>query len=164
MRIVPTSLQISFQEQLSRDHGLPRNSRLGDIKHKVKVTETHFSRWSWLWLILIRLESVVYPLFTEPTHMVVFDIAFKRETYFDGSFGVLVKVSRRTKLKYYSWYFFKFREAILQNFDVFSILNIYINSLCLQIVVVINIEERESKQTFKLYSLEYCTTFTFWSL
>ena len=40
-----------------------------------------------------RLESVVYPLFTEPTHMVVFDIAFKRETYFDGSFGVLVKVS-----------------------------------------------------------------------
>ena len=34
--------------------------------------------------------------------MVVFDIAFKRETYFDGSFGVLVKVSRRTKLKYYS--------------------------------------------------------------
>ena len=39
-----------------------------------------------------RLESVVYPLFAEPTHMVVFDIAFKRETYFDGSFGVLVKV------------------------------------------------------------------------
>lgn len=25
--------------------------------------------------------------------MVVFDIAFKRETYFDGSFGVLVKVN-----------------------------------------------------------------------
>ena len=24
--------------------------------------------------------------------MVVFDVAFKRETYFDGSFGVLVKV------------------------------------------------------------------------
>ena len=40
----------------------------------------------------LRLESVVYPLFTEPTHMVVFDIAFKRETYFDGSFGVLAKV------------------------------------------------------------------------
>ena len=39
----------------------------------------------------IRLESVVYPLFTEPTHMVVFDVAFKRETYFDGSFGVLVR-------------------------------------------------------------------------
>jgi len=38
-----------------------------------------------------RLESVVYPLFTEPTHMVVFDVAFKRETYFDGSFGVLVR-------------------------------------------------------------------------
>ena len=44
---------------------------------------------------VIRLESVVYPLFTEPTHMVVFDIAFKRETYFDGSFGVLVKVKRK---------------------------------------------------------------------
>ena len=41
---------------------------------------------------MFRLESVVYPLFTEPTHMVVFDIAFKRETYFDGSFGVLLKV------------------------------------------------------------------------
>ena len=27
--------------------------------------------------------------------MVVFDIAFKRETYFDGSFGVLVKVKRK---------------------------------------------------------------------
>ena len=24
--------------------------------------------------------------------MVVFDVAFKRETYFDGAFGVLVKV------------------------------------------------------------------------
>ena len=42
--------------------------------------------------LFFRLESVVYPLFTEPTHMVVFDIAFKRETYFDGSFGVLLKV------------------------------------------------------------------------
>ena len=42
--------------------------------------------------MISRLESVVYPLFTEPTHMVVFDIAFKRETYFDGSFGVLLKV------------------------------------------------------------------------
>ena len=42
--------------------------------------------------VLFRLQSVVYPLFTEPTHMVVFDIAFKRETYFDGSFGVLLKV------------------------------------------------------------------------
>ena len=50
--IVPTSLQISFQEQLSRDHWLPRNSRLGDIKHKVKVTETHFSP-----LILIVINS-----------------------------------------------------------------------------------------------------------
>jgi len=38
-----------------------------------------------------RLQSVVYPLFAEPTHMVVFDVAFKRETYFDGAFGVLVK-------------------------------------------------------------------------
>jgi len=45
-----------------------------------------------------RLESVVYPLFTEPTHMVVFDIAFKRETYFDGSFGVLAKGSNSTEL------------------------------------------------------------------
>jgi len=45
-----------------------------------------------------RLESVVYPLFTEPTHMVVFDIAFKRETYFDGSFGVLLKGSNSTEL------------------------------------------------------------------
>jgi len=45
-----------------------------------------------------RLESVVYPLFTEPTHMVVFDIAFKRETYFDGSFGVLVKGQNSTEL------------------------------------------------------------------
>ena len=26
--------------------------------------------------------------------MVVYDIAFKRETYFDGSFGVLTKVSK----------------------------------------------------------------------
>ena len=43
-----------------------------------------------------RLESVVYPLFTEPTHMVVFDVAFKRETYFDGSFGVLVKVKGKS--------------------------------------------------------------------
>ena len=34
----------------------------------------------------------MYPLFAEPTHMVVFDVAFKRETYFDGAFGVLVKV------------------------------------------------------------------------
>ena len=42
--------------------------------------------------ILSRLQSVVYPLFAEPTHMVVFDVAFKRETYFDGAFGVLVKV------------------------------------------------------------------------
>ena len=45
-----------------------------------------------------RLESITYPLFTEPTHMVVFDIAFKRETYFDGSFGVLTKVRRFSKL------------------------------------------------------------------
>ena len=66
----------------------------------------------------------MYPLFTEPTHMVVFDIAFKRETYFDGSFGVLVKVSRQPKLKYLSLHFFQFREVILQNFDLFSILNI----------------------------------------
>ena len=41
-----------------------------------------------------RLESITYPLFSEPTHMVVYDIAFKRETYFDGSFGVLTKVGR----------------------------------------------------------------------
>ena len=47
--------------------------------------------------MLNRLESVVYPLFTEPTHMVVFDIAFKRETYFDGSFGVLVKVRPQSR-------------------------------------------------------------------
>ena len=50
--------------------------------------------------MISRLESVVYPLFTEPTHMVVFDIAFKRETYFDGSFGVLQKVFVKHKHKH----------------------------------------------------------------
>jgi hypothetical protein len=28
----------------------------------------------------------------EPTHLVVFDIAFKTDTYFDGALGVLKKV------------------------------------------------------------------------
>ena len=30
--------------------------------------------------------------FQEPTHLVVFDIAFKTDTYFDGALGVLKKV------------------------------------------------------------------------
>ena len=29
---------------------------------------------------------------SEPTYFVTYDIGFKRETYFDGSFGVLKKV------------------------------------------------------------------------
>ena len=32
------------------------------------------------------------PLFAEPSYMVVYDIAFKRDTYFDGAFGVMTKV------------------------------------------------------------------------
>ena len=39
--------------------------------------------------------------------MVVFDVAFKRETYFDGAFGVLVKV------KYFFFYFLKFYFIII---------------------------------------------------
>jgi len=45
-----------------------------------------------------RLQSIQHPSAQEPTHLVVFDIAFTRETYFDGAFGVLVKENRTTEL------------------------------------------------------------------
>ena len=75
--------------------GLPADRGLGGGQHQVQVFGTYelYNNYVYVFIILYcRLESVVYPLFTEPTHMVVFDIAFKRETYFDGSFGVLAKV------------------------------------------------------------------------
>jgi len=45
-----------------------------------------------------RLQSFQHPLAQEPAHLVVFDIAFLRETYFDGTFGVLRKENRTTEL------------------------------------------------------------------
>lgn len=41
-----------------------------------------------------RLQSVRHPLNQEPTHLVVFDIAFRTETYFDGTLGVLKKENK----------------------------------------------------------------------
>ena len=77
---------------------------MGGCEHKVKVGKNFINRMeAFYWFA--RLESVVYPLFTEPTHMVVFDIAFKRETYFDGSFGVLVKVEKKFLFYKDKWYF-----------------------------------------------------------
>ena len=36
--------------------------------------------------------KIMQLFFQEPTHLVVFDIAFKTDTYFDGALGVLKKV------------------------------------------------------------------------
>lgn len=73
-----------INSQYNVEYRLPRNSTVGlaDFQQTVgwQVVNTKS-----------RLESITYPLFSEPTHMVVYDIAFKRETYFDGSFGVLTK-------------------------------------------------------------------------
>ena len=43
-----------------------------------------------------RLESSQFPLFEEPSHMVVYTISFKRDTYFDPATGTLKRV--RTQL------------------------------------------------------------------
>ena len=40
-----------------------------------------------------RIESRQYPLIEEPTNIVVFDFAFKRESYFDPKLGKVVRVS-----------------------------------------------------------------------
>ncbi len=39
-----------------------------------------------------RLESAQYPLFEEPSHMVVYTISFKRDIYFDTNTGTLKRV------------------------------------------------------------------------
>ncbi len=41
------------------------------------------------------LESRQFPLFEEPTHTVVFDFAFKRDSYFDGAAGRMVREGER---------------------------------------------------------------------
>jgi len=70
--------------QYNVEYRLPKNSTvsLSDFQQTVgwKVVNTKS-----------RLESVTYPLFSEPIHFIVFDIAFKRNTYFDGAFGILKK-------------------------------------------------------------------------
>ena len=43
-------------------------------------------------LILKSLNPVISGKVSEPTYFVTYDIGFKRETYFDGAFGVLKKV------------------------------------------------------------------------
>ena len=39
-----------------------------------------------------RLESAQYPLFEEPSHMIVYTISFKRDVYFDTNTGILKRV------------------------------------------------------------------------
>jgi hypothetical protein len=50
------------------------------------------------WQILAgeaRLESAQFPVFEEPSSMVVYTISFKRDFYFDPNTGTLKNVSRR---------------------------------------------------------------------
>lgn len=80
-----------INSQYNVEYRLPKNNTVGltDFQQTVgwKVVNTKS-----------RLESTAYPLFSEPTHFIVFDIAFKRETYFDGAFGILTKENRTSEL------------------------------------------------------------------
>jgi len=80
-----------INSQYNVEYRLPRNSTVGLADFQPTVGWRVVNTKS-------RLESITYPLFSEPTHMVVYDIAFKRETYFDGSFGVLTKANRTSEL------------------------------------------------------------------
>jgi len=80
-----------INSQYNVDYRLAKNSTVGMSDFQQTVG----------WQIIntkARLESTKYPLFSEPTHFIVFDVAFKRETYFDGAFGVLSKGNKTVEL------------------------------------------------------------------
>jgi len=82
-----------INSQYNVEYRLPRNSTVGltDFQETVgwQVVNTK-----------ARLVSGTArnPLFSEPTYFVMYDIGFQRETYFDGSFGVLTKANHTTEL------------------------------------------------------------------
>jgi len=80
-----------INSQYGVEYRLPRNSTVGLTDFQQTVGWQVVNTKSRLVSGLAR-----NPLVSEPTYFVTYDIGFKRETYFDGSFGVLKKENRST--------------------------------------------------------------------
>lgn len=82
-----------INNQYNVEYRLPRNSTVGLTDFQPTVG----------WHIVNTKSRLVSarspnPLFAEPTYFVVYDIGFKRDTYFDGAFRLLTKDNRTTEL------------------------------------------------------------------
>jgi hypothetical protein len=63
---------------------------------EIGTEATQFLFWEYINGISLQcrdLQVTTFFGYQEPTHLVVFDIAFKTDTYFDGALGVLKKVN-----------------------------------------------------------------------
>jgi len=78
-----------INSQYGVEYRLPRNSTVGLTDFQQTVGWQVVNTKSRLVSGLAR-----NPLVSEPTYFVTYDIGFKRETYFDGAFGVLKKENR----------------------------------------------------------------------
>jgi len=82
-----------INSQYNVEYRIPRNSTVGLTDYEPTVG----------WNIVSTKAKLVSaqsrnPLFSEPTYLVVYDIVFQRDIYFDGYLGVLTKENRTTEL------------------------------------------------------------------